>query len=72
MRTEIPIFFSTDDHYMPYLDVAVASLIANAFLIFLSEFKMWIVGHTHPHIRPKRKLALTRASKQFFIRTPLA
>ena len=27
---EIPIFFSTDDHYMPYLDVAVASLIANA------------------------------------------
>ena len=30
MRTEIPIFFSTDDHYMPYLDVAVASLIANA------------------------------------------
>lgn len=27
---EIPIFFSTDDHYIPFLDVAVASLIANA------------------------------------------
>ena len=27
---EIPIFFSTDDNYIPFLDVAVASLIANA------------------------------------------
>lgn len=26
----IPIFFSTDDNYVPYLDVAVSSLIANA------------------------------------------
>lgn len=30
MHKEIPIFFSTDDNYIPYLDVAVASLIANA------------------------------------------
>lgn len=30
MGTEIPIIFSTDDNYIPYLDVAVASLIANA------------------------------------------
>lgn len=30
MREEIPIFFSTDDNYIPFLDVAVASLIANA------------------------------------------
>lgn len=30
MSREIPIFFSTDDHYIPYLDVAIASLIANA------------------------------------------
>ncbi len=27
---EIPIFFSTDDNYIPYLDVAIASLIENA------------------------------------------
>ncbi len=27
---EIPIFFSTDDHYIPFLDIAVASLIENA------------------------------------------
>ena len=27
---EIPIFFSTDDNYIPYLDVAVSSLIQNA------------------------------------------
>lgn len=30
MKEEIPIFFSTDDAYIPYLDVAIASLIANA------------------------------------------
>ena len=30
MSREIPIFFSTDDNYMPYLDVALRSLIANA------------------------------------------
>ena len=28
--TEIPVFFSTDDHYIPCLDVAIASLIDNA------------------------------------------
>ena len=30
MNREIPIFFSTDENYLPYLDVAIASLIANA------------------------------------------
>ena len=30
MNREIPVFFSTDDNYIPYLDVAVRSLIANA------------------------------------------
>ena len=30
MHHEIPIFFSTDDTYIPYLDVAIRSLIANA------------------------------------------
>lgn len=30
MLNEIPIFFSTDDNYIPYLDVAIASLIENA------------------------------------------
>ena len=30
MTKEIPIFFSTDDNYIPYLDVAIRSLIANA------------------------------------------
>lgn len=29
-KKEIPVFFSTDDNYIPYLDVAIASLIANA------------------------------------------
>ena len=26
----IPIFFSTDDNYVPFLDVSIRSLIANA------------------------------------------
>ncbi len=30
MTNDIPIFFSTDDNYIPYLDVALASLIENA------------------------------------------
>ena len=30
MIKEIPIFFSTDDNYIPYLDVAISSLIENA------------------------------------------
>lgn len=30
INTEIPIFFTTDDNYVPYLDVAIRSLIANA------------------------------------------
>ncbi|MBE6733068.1 MAG: glycosyltransferase family 8 protein [Ruminococcaceae bacterium] len=30
MSKEIPIFFSTDDNYIPYLDVAITSLITNA------------------------------------------
>ena len=30
MGREIPIFFSTDDHYIPFLDVAITSLMDNA------------------------------------------
>ncbi len=30
IEKEIPIFFSTDDNYIPFLDVAIASLIENA------------------------------------------
>lgn len=30
MYKEIPVFFSTDDNYIPYLDVAIGSLITNA------------------------------------------
>ena len=39
MTKEIPIFFSTDDNYIPYLDVAISSLIANAS----NEFKYRII-----------------------------
>ncbi len=30
LKKEIPIFFSTDDNYIPYLDIAISSLIENA------------------------------------------
>ncbi len=30
MKKEIPIFFSTDDNYIPYLDIAISSLMENA------------------------------------------
>ncbi len=39
MNQKIPIFFSTDDNYIPYLDVAISSLIANAS----NEFKYKII-----------------------------
>lgn len=29
-KNEIPVFFSTDDNYIPYLDVAISSLVANS------------------------------------------
>ena len=29
-KTEIPVFFSTDDNYVPFLDVAIRSLKQNA------------------------------------------
>lgn len=39
MMKEIPIFFTTDDNYVPYLDTAIASLIENAS----KEYKYRIV-----------------------------
>ena len=43
MRKEIPIFFSTDDHYIPFLDVAIASLIENASKAF--DYRLMVL-HT--------------------------
>ncbi len=42
MNKEIPIFFSTDDNYIPYLDVAIKSLIANASKMF--EYRIIILN----------------------------
>ena len=41
MKKEIPVFFSTDDNYIPYLDVAISSLIANAS----EDFRYRIIEH---------------------------
>ena len=43
MKKQIPIFFSTDDNYIPFLDVAISSLIANASKEYLYKI---IVLHT--------------------------
>ena len=42
MNREIPIFFSTDDHYIPFLDVAIRSLIANASKAF--EYRIIVLN----------------------------
>jgi lipopolysaccharide biosynthesis glycosyltransferase len=42
MSKEIPIFFSTDDHYIPFLDVAITSLIANASKAF--EYRIIVLN----------------------------
>jgi lipopolysaccharide biosynthesis glycosyltransferase len=42
MTKEIPIFFSTDDNYIPYLDVAISSLIANASCEF--EYRIIVLN----------------------------
>lgn len=34
MNNTIPIFFSTDDNYIPYLDIAISSLIDNASKLY--------------------------------------
>lgn len=42
MKKEIPIFFSTDDNYIPYLDVAISSLIENASKEF--EYRIMVLN----------------------------
>ena len=42
MSKEIPIFFSTDDNYIPYLDVAIKSLIANASRMY--EYRIIVLN----------------------------
>lgn len=42
MSKEIPIFFSTDDNYIPYLDVAIQSLIANASKMY--EYRIIVLN----------------------------
>lgn len=50
MNTQIPIFFSTDDHYIPYLDVAIASLIANASKEYTYRIIVLNTGIQEEHI----------------------
>lgn len=42
LKGEIPIFFSTDDNYIPFLDVTIRSLIANASKDF--QYKIIILN----------------------------
>ncbi len=51
MSREIPIFFSTDDNYIPYLDVAVSSLIANASRAFNYRIIILNTGLSSENIR---------------------
>ena len=53
MSKEIPIVFSTDENYMPFLDVAVKSLISNASVEYTYRI---IVLHTGLHEDNIRKV----------------
>ncbi|MBQ4122060.1 MAG: glycosyltransferase family 8 protein [Clostridia bacterium] len=51
MRKEIPIVFSTDDHYVPFLDVAIRSLIANASTVYEYRIIVLNTGLNEDNIR---------------------
>jgi len=50
MNKEIPIFFSTDDTYIPYLDVALKSLIANASREFVYRIIVLNTGLSNENV----------------------
>lgn len=51
MNKEIPIIFSTDDHYIPFLDVAIKSLIANASVEYTYRIIVLNTGLNEDNIR---------------------
>ena len=51
MRKEIPIVFSTDDRYVPFLDVAIRSLIANASTVYEYRIIVLNTGLNEDNIR---------------------
>ena len=55
MNKEIPIFFSTDDNYIPYLDVAVSSLIANASQEYEYRIIILNTGLSEDNVRKVKK-----------------
>lgn len=61
MSKEIPIFFSTDDNYMPYLDVAIASLIDNASKNYNYRIIVLNTG-----LRPENILKVKRRERSCF------
>lgn len=51
MSQEIPVFFSTDDNYIPYLDIAIKSLVANASRAFTYRIIVLNTGLKEDHVR---------------------
>lgn len=60
---EIPIFFSTDDNYIPFLDVAIASLIANASKKYQYRIIVLNTGLKTENV----ELVMRRATENFVI-----
>ena len=58
---EIPVFFSTDDNYAPYLDVAIASLIENASKLY--NYRIVIL---HMGLLPETADTLKRNERERF------
>ena len=55
MNKEIPIFFSTDDNYVPYLDVAIRSLIENASKTFEYRIIVLNTGLNEDNVRKVKR-----------------
>ena len=61
--TEIPVFFSTDDRYLPFLDIAIASLIDHASRAY--RYRL-VILHTGLSPEGMEKI-LRRRSESFLI-----
>lgn len=63
VKKEIPIFFTTDDNYLPFLDVAISSLIENAS----KEYRYRIIVLNTGLNQDKIKTILKRQNEDFRI-----
>ena len=60
-KTSIPVFFAADDKYLPFLDVAISSVVENASKQF--QYKIYVL---HSGINGERAEKIMRHSNRNF------